>query len=162
MKKQPNSRDCFVCGVDNECGLKLEFFQTTPGEVVVDTVLPDHYQGYPGIVHGGIVASLVDEVLGRVHMGNDTGNPRFMYTAKMTIQYRHPVPTGKPIKIIGHSIKTKKRSATSKAEIQGPDGKILVEAEALLINVPEESINSTNLESLGWKVYNSSELNHDS
>ena len=129
---------------------------------MVDTVLPDHYQGDAGGARPGGLASLVDEVLGRVHMGNDTGNPRFMYTAKMTIQYRHPVPAY-TIQLNGQTLSlTKKRSATSKAEIQGSDGKILVEAEALLINVPEESINSTNLESLGWKVYNDSELNHDS
>jgi len=153
MIKQPNSRDCFVCGVENKCGLKLEFYQTTPGEVFVETVVPDRYQGYPGIVHGGIVASLVDEV---------TENPRFMYTAKLTIQYRQPVPTGKQIKIIGQAIKTKKRTAISKAEIRGPEGEILVEAKAVLINVPEEALNSVNIESLGWKIYNDPEFNHDS
>ena len=151
--KQPNSRHCFVCGVENDFGLKLDFYQTTLGEVIVETVVPERYQGYPGIVHGGVVASLVDEVLGRVHMGTDIENPRFMYTAKLTVQYRKPVPTNKHIKIVGHAIKTKKRTATSIAEIFGPDGEILVEASAVLINVPDETISSVNMEALGWRVY---------
>jgi acyl-coenzyme A thioesterase PaaI-like protein len=151
--KQPNSRHCFVCGVENEIGLHLEFFQTTSGEVFVDTMIPEQYQGYPGVVHGGIVASLVDEVLGRVHMGGNPEIPRFMYTAKLTVQYRKPVPTNQPLKIIGEAIKSKNRSATSRAKILGPEGDVLVEANALLINVPEGVVDSVGLEALGWQVY---------
>lgn len=159
--KQPNSRHCFVCGVENTFGLRLEFYKTDPGEIRVDTIVPEHFQGYPGIVHGGIVASLVDEALGRAHMGSDPGRPRFMYTAKLTIQYRLPVPTNKPIRIVGRAVKSKKRSAISEAMIYGPEGELLVEAEAVLINVPDENLNSTDLGSLGWKVYPDLEKDHD-
>ena len=152
-KKQPNSRHCFVCGVDNATGLMLDFFETDSGEVVVETIVPERFQGYPGVVHGGIVASIVDEALGRVHMGADPDNPRFMYTAKLSVQYRRPVPTQKPIKIIGHAQKSKKRYATATAEIFGPNGELLVEAEAVLVNVPQETLNSVNLDELGWRVY---------
>lgn len=154
MKKQPNSRNCFVCGVENDYGLKLDFYQNGEGEVVVETLVSEKYQGYPGIVHGGIVASLVDEVLGRVHMGlNESKQPRFMYTAKLTIQYRQPVPIGKPIKIVGQAIKSKKRTAISTAKIYNAKGETLVDAEAVLINIPDDVIDSVDLESLGWKVY---------
>jgi acyl-coenzyme A thioesterase PaaI-like protein len=151
--KQPNSRHCFVCGVENPFGLMLDFYETGSGEVTVETTVPEHFQGYPGIVHGGIVAALVDEVLGRVHMGTDPEKPRFMYTAKLTIQYRKSVPTNQPIKITGRAIRSKKFSATSVAEIYNSGGELLVQAEALLVNVPEETINSVDLESLGWRVY---------
>jgi acyl-coenzyme A thioesterase PaaI-like protein len=151
--KQPNSRHCFVCGVENPFGLMLDFYETAPGEITVETIVPEHFQGYPGIVHGGIVASLVDEALGRAHMGTDPENPRFMYTAKMTIQYRKPVPTNQPIKIVGRAIKSKKFSATSVAEIYNSVGDLLVQSEAVLINVPEEIINSVDLDVLGWRVY---------
>jgi uncharacterized protein (TIGR00369 family) len=153
MIKQPNSRHCFVCGVENIYGLRLDFFETGPGEVTVETIVPDQFQGYPGVVHGGIVASLVDEALGRVHMGSDPRNPRFMYTAKLSVQYRKPVPTNQPLKIVAHAVKSKKRSATSVAEIFGPDDELLAEADAVLINIPEETISNVDLESLGWKVY---------
>ena len=153
MLKLPNSRHCFVCGVENQHGLHLEFYETELGEVVVDYVVPDHFQGYPGIVHGGIVASLVDEVLGRVHMGNDPANPRFMFTAKMSVQYRKNVPTGKPIKIVGRALNSKRRTATSEAKVYGPEGELLAEAEALLVDVPAEKIEDVDMEALGWKVY---------
>ena len=163
MKKQPNSRNCFVCGVENDYGLKLDFYQNDEGEVIVETIVSEKYQGYPGVVHGGIVASLVDEVLGRVHMGlNEPQHPRFMFTAKLTIQYRQPVPIGKPIKIIGQAVKSKKRTATSTAKILNTEGSILVDAEAVLINIPDEVIGTVDLESLGWKIYEDGEKIHDS
>ena len=152
MQLQPNSRHCFVCGLENEHGLHLRFFQTEEGDVVVETTVPDHFQGYPGIVHGGIVASLVDEALGRVHMG-PAEDPRFMFTAKMTVNYRKPVPTGKPIRIVAKGLKNKRRSATSACSIYGPEGDLLAEAEAVLVNVPDEMLENADLESLGWKVY---------
>jgi len=151
--KQPNSLNCFVCGLENEYGLKLKFYETAPGVVEVNYNVPDHFEGYPGIVHGGITAALVDEALGRVHMGSDPENVRFMYTAKMTVQYRKPVPTGKPIKIVARAIKRRKRSAISVAQIFGPDGDLLIEAEAILLDVPPEALGDVDLADLGWKIY---------
>jgi len=153
MLKQPNSRHCFVCGLENEYGLKLKFYETAPGEIEVNYIVPEQFQGYPGIVHGGITAALVDEALGRVHMGSDPKNARFMYTVKMTVQYRKPVPIGKPIKIVAQAIKTNRRSAFSKAQVFGPEGILLIEAEAILVDVPSDALSEVDLEDLGWKVY---------
>ena len=152
MQLQPNSRYCFVCGLENEHGLQLRFYETAEGEVIVETTVPDHFQGYPGIVHGGIVASLVDEALGRVHMG-PPDDPRFMFTARINVSYRKPVPTETPIRIVAHAVKNKRRSATSICEIYGPDGELLVDANALLMNIPQEMLEQADLETLGWKVY---------
>jgi acyl-coenzyme A thioesterase PaaI-like protein len=157
LKLQPNSRHCFVCGVENKFGLHLKFYETAPGEVTIETEVPDHFQGYPGVVHGGIVASLVDEALGRAHMGSDPKNPRFMFTAKLTVQYRKNVPTETPIRVVAHAVNSKKRTATSVAKIFGPNDELLVEADAVLVNVPPEAIESVDLESLGWKVYQDQE-----
>ena len=153
MLKQPNSRHCFVCGLENEVGLKLKFYETAPGEVEVRYVVPEHFQGYPGVVHGGITAALVDEALGRVHMDSNPEKVRFMYTAKMTVQYRKPVPTGKPIKIVARAVKSRQRSAFSEAQVFGPNGDLLIEAEAILLDVPPETLSELSLEDLGWKVY---------
>jgi acyl-CoA thioesterase FadM len=76
-----------------------------------------------------------------------------MYTARLSVHYRKPVPTEKPLKIVAHARKSKKRSATSVAEIFGPDGTLLAEAEAVLVNVPEESLKNVDFVSLGWRVY---------
>ncbi len=151
MEKLPNSSHCFVCGLDNDYGLKLSFYQEESGAVVVDYVVPDHYQGYPGVVHGGIVTTLMDEVIGRVLMTEDP--IRFMFTAKLTTRYRRPVPTGKPIRIVGRVIKDRGRMAEAKAELFGPDGELLAEAEGVMVALSKNALQTMNIEALGWKVY---------
>lgn len=150
--RQPNSRHCFVCGVENAIGLKLVFYTTAPGEVQVDYTVPARYQGYPGVVHGGVVAAMLDEVGGRVYMG-DPAAPRFMYTARMEIRYRKNVPVGQPLRLIGRTGKDRGRSATATAAIYSTDGEVLAEAELLLVNLPAEALPRQDLEQLGWKVY---------
>ncbi len=149
--KQPNSKHCFVCGRENPYGLRLNFYETAPGEVVVEYTVPEQFQGYPGVVHGGVVAAMLDEVTGRVHMGGDP--PRFMFTARLDVRYHKNVPVGKPLRIVGYAGKSKERTATASGKIFGPEGELLAEAEALLVNVPDEISNQVDLESLGWKVY---------
>lgn len=148
---QPSSRHCFVCGVSNPFGLKLKFYQSELGEVVADYTVPEQYQGYPGVVHGGIVASMLDEISGRSQMGGDP--PRFMYTARLEVRYRKNVPIGKPLRLVGRAGKTKGYTATATSAIYDSNGSLLAEAEALLVDLPAETINSVDLESLGWKVY---------
>jgi acyl-coenzyme A thioesterase PaaI-like protein len=113
---------------------------------------PEHFQGYPGVLHGGIVASLLDEISGRAQMG-DPSEPRFMFTGKLEVKYRKNVPVGKPLKIIGKAGKSKGRTAEGWAGIYDEHGTLLAEAKALLIDVSKEVLDSANLEELGWKVY---------
>jgi acyl-coenzyme A thioesterase PaaI-like protein len=150
--RQPNSRHCFVCGLENPFGLQLKFFNSASGEVTVDYTVPEHYQGYPGIVHGGIVAAMLDEATGRVFMG-DPANPRFLYTARLDIRYRKNVPVGQPLRLVGRAGKNKGRMATATGAIYNINGELLAEAEALLVDVPSEVINRVDLEAIGWKVY---------
>jgi acyl-coenzyme A thioesterase PaaI-like protein len=151
-KAQPNSRQCFVCGVANPIGLKLHFFETAPGEVTAECTLPEHYQGYPGVAHGGIVAAMLDEVSGRVFMR--TGDrPRFMYTARLEVRYRRNVPVGKPIRLVGHSGKDRGRMVTASGEIYDEAGNLLAECKSLLVDVPAEAVQGLDFNALGWKVY---------
>jgi acyl-coenzyme A thioesterase PaaI-like protein len=151
--KQASSRFCFVCGVENPWGLHLSFTQTASGEVVADFVAPETYQGYPGIVHGGIVAAMLDEIAGRALMGDDPASPRFMFTARLELRYRRNVPIGKPLHLVGKALKKKDRTALASAQLFGPDGSLLAEAEALLVDVLAQVVADTSLEELGWKVY---------
>ncbi|MGB6422341.1 MAG: PaaI family thioesterase [Anaerolineales bacterium] len=152
---QPNSYQCFVCGVDNDFGLQLKFYDTGPGEVTAEYEVPDRYQGYPGVVHGGIVAAMLDEVAGRAHMGGDP--PRFMYTARLNIRYRNHVPTGVLLRMVGRIGKSRGRTATATSVIYGPHGELLAEAEALLVDVPSDVLESVDLNALGWQVYEEGE-----
>ena len=150
MKKQASSRHCFVCGVENPVGLHLKYYETGLGEVTAEYTAPEHYQGYPGVLHGGIVASILDETAGRAHMG--IFPPRFMFTAKLEVRYRKNVPVAQPLKIVGRAGKDKGRIAEATSAIYSQDGTLLAEANALLMNLPE-SPDPNILEKLGWKVY---------
>jgi acyl-coenzyme A thioesterase PaaI-like protein len=149
---QPNSKMCFICGLENPVGLRLRIYQTEPGVIETTYTAPEHFQGYPGVLHGGIVATILDEISGRAHMG-DPSAPRFMFTGKLEVKYRKNVPTGKPLKIIGKAGKTKGKMAEGWAGIYDEEGTLLAEANTLLINVPQETLDSANLEQLGWKIY---------
>jgi len=150
MAKQANSRQCFVCGIDNPVGLHLKFYETDSGEVAVDFTPPEHYQGYPGVLHGGIAASILDETAGRSVMG--IFPPRFMFTAKLEIKYRKNIPVGKPLKIIGKLGKVRGRMAECWSGIFSQEGELLAEANVLLVDVPNPP-NPSELEGWGWKVY---------
>jgi hypothetical protein len=82
MRKQANSEDCFICGMENPAGFKLSFHEYPDGTVRSSLKIKTEYQGWPGIVHGGIIASLLDEVTARVFMNDSTGK-RLMMTAKL-------------------------------------------------------------------------------
>jgi acyl-coenzyme A thioesterase PaaI-like protein len=148
--KQPNSNHCFVCGRANPYGLNLQFYETIPGEVVVNCVIPEQFQGYPGVVHGGVIAAILDEVTGRTHMGGNP--PRFMFTARLEIHYRKNVPVGKPLRIVGKAGPSKERTALASGRIFGPDNELLAEGEALLVNVPTDTVEGVSLDEIGWRI----------
>ena len=151
--KQPNSRFCFVCGLENQFGLRVEFHETGPGEVTAEYVVPDAYQGYPGVVHGGIVAAMLDEICGRAHMSGPAETSRFMATGRLEVRYRLIVPVGQPLRLVGRAVKATKRVATSVGEIRSPDGELLAEAKATLVAVPDKMLSGLDREKLGWKIY---------
>lgn len=151
MYRQPNSRHCFVCGLESEVGLKLRFDDNGADEVRASYTVAQEYQGYPGVVHGGVVAAMLDEIGGRTTMA---GNPdRFMVTAKMEIRYRKPVPTDIPLTLIGRLLKDQGRLAVAHSEVRLPDGTVAAEAEITLAQIPQEYVPDASLEDLGWRVY---------
>jgi acyl-coenzyme A thioesterase PaaI-like protein len=152
--KQPNSRMCFICGLENPVGLHLHIYETEPGAVETTYIAPEHFQGYPGVLHGGIVGAIIDEISGRALMGSDPLTPRFMFTARLEVKYRRNVPIGKPLKIVGRAGRTKSRSAEAWAGIyDAGTNELLAEGTTVLMNVPAGQIDPSDLEELGWKVY---------
>jgi uncharacterized protein (TIGR00369 family) len=151
MKKQPNSRHCFVCGVENPFGLQLHFYDNGEDQVVADYVVPDHFQGYPGVVHGGILATMLDELMGRAVMAGDPLH--FMLSAKLEVRYRKPVPTGQPLRLVGKVVRRRGRVAISHAEVWLEDGTLGAEAEGTLVDLPVSHADADELEAFGWKIY---------
>jgi uncharacterized protein (TIGR00369 family) len=149
--KQPNSRHCFVCGVHNAYGLGLRFYETGAGQVVAEYAVPERYQGFPGVVHGGVVAAMLDEAAGRAAMTGEEG--RFMVTAKLEVSYRQPVRVGESLLLTGALVRRRGRLASANAQIALADGTIAASAVVLLADLPGTPANAAQLEALGWKVY---------
>jgi len=144
---------CFICGLENPVGLHLHMYEVGHGVVETTFTAPEHFQGYPGVLHGGIVAALIDEISGRAHMGSDLNNPRFMFTAKLEVKYRKNVPVGRPLKIIGRAGRSKSRSAEAWAGIYDAEtNELLAEGNTLSINIPDEQLDKSKLGESGWKV----------
>lgn len=153
MKKQANSRHCFVCGVNNDNGLKIKFYDEKPGSVLASVVVPRHFQGYPGIVHGGVIAAMLDEVSGRTAMG-DLENTRWMVTASLSIRYRRPVPVEKPLKLVGTLKQDSGLIIRAHGEIQDENGLLLAEGDAVMTNVPKNLQTSIDtLTNEDWQIY---------
>ena len=151
MGKQPNSMHCFICGIENPIGLKLKIYDNKDGSVETTYTAPDHFQGYPGMLHGGIVAAILDEISGRALMGNPS-SPRFMFTGKLEVKYRKNVPIGVPLRIEGKAVKSKGKMAEGWAGIYNEIGELLAEATTLLIDVPPCLLEQAELDTLGWRI----------
>jgi uncharacterized protein (TIGR00369 family) len=152
IHKQPNSDMCFVCGRNNPAGLYLQFYDNGKDEVFCDYSVHERYQSYPGIVHGGILASMLDEVVGRVAIIGD--HHHFMVSVKLQVLYRHPVPTGVPLKISGRIVRLRGRLGKAEGRIILPDGKVACEAAITLADVPEDVLLNTDHRLLDWRVDN--------
>ncbi len=149
--KQPNSNDCFVCGLQNPHGLKAAFYDDGVDTVRCLYTIPAEYQGYPGVAHGGVVAAILDEVVGRAAMIGDPNH--FMMTVKMEVKYRQPVPVEVPLTLIGKRVKARGRLMVATGEVRLPNGQVAAEAELTLADLPEQFRVEGDLAALGWKVY---------
>lgn len=156
MKKQANSRFCFVCGVDNPSGLHVSFYTLEPGVVSTQCQICEKHQGYPGVVHGGVVAAILDEVAGRTFMDGEP--PRFLVTARLSVRYRRPVPVGQPLKAIGRAIEDGGKVAKASGQLFDKNGVLLAEAEVILAQIPQEFTTSMQESGEEWRVYPDEEL----
>jgi uncharacterized protein (TIGR00369 family) len=141
-----------VCGLEIEIGLKLRFDDNGVDEVRAQTVIHRRYQGYPGVVHGGIVATMLDEVSGRALL-IDGSDDDLMVTVKLEIKYRTPTPTNTPLKVIGRVVSVAGNRAKVEGEIVLPDGTVSATAEALLARPPQAMRDQWIEELPFWKVY---------
>jgi len=97
---------CFGCGANNPAGLRLEFFETDDG-IEVEYAAPSHLEGAPGIIHGGIQGTLLDEAFCMtVHAKRGTG----VVTGELTVRYLRPVPTETPLLVRGRIVEERGKS----------------------------------------------------
>jgi len=150
--KQPTSRTCFVCGRDNDHGLKMEWYNNSQTNKVEGTItVPEQFNGYPGIVHGGIIASILDETAGRAMMLDGNWDNLFV-TLKLNITYRQPTPTDTPLTAVGWLENQGNRSANVAAILCLPDGTITAECEAVVVRPIKEFMQQWEDEKKFWRA----------
>ncbi len=153
MLKQPTSRTCFLCGRQNPIGLKMNWYNdAAAGQIRGEVVVPEHFNGYPGIVHGGIVAAILDETAGRALLLTG-GAEKFMVTMKLEVKYRRPTPTGQPLTAVGWIVQDGDTRAKVAGEIRLSDGTVTAQCEALLAKAPPAVEANWANEKQYWKVY---------
>ena len=125
---------CFGCGAANPAGMKLAF------ELDLDArrargsfVLGQNYAGGGGFAHGGIIAVMLDEAMGKISRLKDES----AVMAEMNIEYRKPVPIGKPIVVEGWQEEEKGRNRFRVAEIRDTEGNLLARGKGRFVIVQQ-------------------------
>ena len=150
--RQPSSRSCFVCGRENHGGLgALWESDRQAGEVRAEIAIPERFNGYPGVVHGGVVTALLDEAMARTAL-IEGGFEDLMVTARMEVAFRQPVPTATPVTVVARLRKKTASRAQAEAELRLPDGSVAAHAEALMTRPPPQVAAGWAAERPFWRV----------
>ena len=124
---------CFACGTLNTNGMGLELHVGTD-RAWIETALPSRFQGWDGIAHGGIVATILDEVMAWSLAGADSWG----VTARMSIDFRRPVPLETPIRAEGWITRSRRRIIDTEARlVAGATGELLATATGVYVAADE-------------------------
>lgn len=115
---------CFACGTDNLRGLHLEFRLREDEGMVAEWTPDSDLEGYPGIVHGGIVSTVLDEAMAKIVAANEGK----ALTAEMRVRFRRQAPSGQVAHIRGWIESQNKRMINAEAELTAQDGTELAHA----------------------------------
>ena len=148
MQKQPSSKMCFVCGRENPIGFHLHFFQDDAGCVHANYTAKEEHQGFPGMMHGGLISTLLDEILGRTAIANNI----WCMTAQLDVRYKQPVPIGMPLKLRGEITKQRGRLIKGKGELLLEDGSVAAEAHGTYLRIPDDQMKAFERALEWWKV----------
>ncbi|MCF8001472.1 MAG: PaaI family thioesterase [Halanaerobiales bacterium] len=129
-----NDNMCFACGEDNPISLGLNFEKSGDKKVKAEFEPKEVHQGYKGIMHGGLISTLLDEAMAKVLSLNNI----LALTAKMNIRFRQPVSIDKKLLITAEIIKNKTGLYFTEAEVRDINGDLFAEAEAKFMKVEEE------------------------
>lgn len=120
---------CFGCGQANATGLRLEFLLAADGSVVSLPVVPEAFAGHPGYLHGGVIATLLDEAMSKAVRALG----RTSVTAKIEVEYRRPVPSGVPLRLEGRVTHNEGRKHWTEAVIADAGENVLAHSKGLFI-----------------------------
>jgi len=127
-----DERVCFVCGEKNPAGLKLRIrLDAERGESAADVAFPEHFQGWANIVHGGLVATVLDEAL--IYAAWSKGLK--CVTSEMTVRYLRPAPAGVTYRLKGRFLEDKGRVVLAESVLVDDAGRAVARAKGKLLKV---------------------------
>lgn len=135
--EKPEGHYCFACGTANPIGLKLQFYRS--GDAVCsDITLGKYHEGWENMAHGGIITTLLDEVMSWTVM---YFRKSFFVTRRMQIKYVRPVLIGKPLTVRGRLVdKSESPKITARAEIRDSEGALLVRSLGEFLTISKEKL----------------------
>ena len=137
-----------VCGTDNEFTLNARFYELENGELSVVFRSEDWHQSYPGRVHGGIAAAVLDELIGR---SVSIGEPQIWgVTVELSVKYKKTIPTDAELKAIARTTKNSRKLFEGTGELYLPDGTVAATAWGKYMKMPIEKISERELSSKEW------------
>ena len=125
------SNRCFGCGPANRTGLKLKFFVDENGRVVSRFKAPRRFEGPPGYVHGGVIATLMDEAMSKACRARDVT----AMTRQMEVEYLRPAPLRSALSLEGRHLRSDHRKHYCEAELRLEGGTILAKGRGLFIAI---------------------------
>ena len=150
MRKQHNARMCFVCGLENAFGLQSRFYELENDELLAVFTPRQEHQGYPGRLHGGLAAAILDETIGRAIMARRTDDI-WGVTIDFSARYRQPAPLDGEIRVIGRITSENKRFFEGSGEIVLADGSVAIEGKGKYLKMPINKIADFDHESDEWQ-----------
>jgi uncharacterized protein (TIGR00369 family) len=134
-KMQKNN--CFVCGQNNPDGMRLKFILDEQRQTFVCKFrLSNRYTGPPGHCHGGIIASILDDAMGKVNKLRHV----VALTREMTVEYLKPVPLHKPLRVEGREIEVRGTKHINAAEILSDKNEVLARSRGIFIAIDPEKM----------------------
>ena len=126
---------CFACGLNNPEGMRLKFTLDEERQTFVCRFrLSRRYTGPPGHCHGGIIATILDEAMGKVNKLRHV----IALTKEMTVEYLQPVPLYKPLRVEGREIEVHGRRHINMAEILNDKNEVLARSKGIFIAIDPE------------------------
>ncbi len=127
---------CFACGTANPIGLHLDFYRMGD-RICSDVTLGQYYEGWANMAHGGIISTLLDEVMSWTLI---YFRRRFFVTRKMELKYVRPVPIGQPLTVKGKLLDGDSRLIHVRGELFDSDKKLLARSLGEFAFLPEERL----------------------